>query len=304
VRRVIKCDARRLDDPEHGPFYAEMEFMTLGSIAFTSCIRSASKISHNMRQASAGDDAVSLLINLKGSLRISAGGRETLQRTPDVAMIRHDRPHTVVMTPSDDTGTQLNGKVHLCAYRLPRRALLEAAPNAANLDGGILNRNPAILDYLHQYTNDIVSRSNVPEDPALARTMSEHIFDLIAMLVGPTRDAAEVASRRGLRAARLKAILAYIEENLDNPDLGVKMIAAEHAISTRYVSQLMEEHGETLGHYILRRRLEMAAALLSDPDARHRRISDIAYACGFNDLSYFNRAFRRQLGESPSSFRP
>ena len=30
-----------------------------------------------------------------------------------------------------------------------------------------------------------------------------------------------------------------------------------------------------------------------------RRISDIAFDCGFNDLSYFNRCFRRRFGLSP-----
>jgi AraC-like DNA-binding protein len=32
-------------------------------------------------------------------------------------------------------------------------------------------------------------------------------------------------------------------------------------------------------------------------------ISDIAFACGFGDLSYFNRVFRRQYGATPSRVR-
>ena len=34
-----------------------------------------------------------------------------------------------------------------------------------------------------------------------------------------------------------------------------------------------------------------------------RRISDIAFDCGFNDLSYFNRAFRKRFGATPSELR-
>ena len=33
------------------------------------------------------------------------------------------------------------------------------------------------------------------------------------------------------------------------------------------------------------------------------RISDIAFACGFNDLSYFNRCFRRRFGLTPTAAR-
>jgi AraC-like DNA-binding protein len=33
------------------------------------------------------------------------------------------------------------------------------------------------------------------------------------------------------------------------------------------------------------------------------KVSDIAYACGFSDVSYFNRCFRRRFGCSPRELR-
>lgn len=36
---------------------------------------------------------------------------------------------------------------------------------------------------------------------------------------------------------------------------------------------------------------------------RERRISDVAVDCGFNDLSYFNRCFRRRFGLTPTAAR-
>ncbi len=133
--------------------------------------------------------------------------------------------------------------------------------------------------------------------------MGDHVFDLIALLLGPTKDAAHIASRRGLRAARLTGILAFIERNLDTPGLNSQMIASHYGISRRYVFQLMEENGETLSRHILRRRLDVAVAMSSDPVMEHMRVSDIAYACGFNDLSNFSREFKRRFGDSPRSFR-
>jgi AraC-like DNA-binding protein len=47
-------------------------------------------------------------------------------------------------------------------------------------------------------------------------------------------------------------------------------------------------------------RLRKAADLLTCPEGR---ISDIAFDCGFNDLSYFNRCFRRRFGLTPSAAR-
>ena len=35
----------------------------------------------------------------------------------------------------------------------------------------------------------------------------------------------------------------------------------------------------------------------------HRKVSDVAFACGFNDLSYFHRCFRRRFGMTPAGAR-
>ena len=53
----------------------------------------------------------------------------------------------------------------------------------------------------------------------------------------------------------------------------------------------------------MERRLENAAAMLRDAERRHIQIAEIALAASFNDLSYFNRAFRRHYGVTPSKMR-
>jgi AraC-like DNA-binding protein len=47
-------------------------------------------------------------------------------------------------------------------------------------------------------------------------------------------------------------------------------------------------------------RLRKAAELLANGEGR---VSDIAFDCGFNDLSYFNRCFRRRFGLTPTAAR-
>ena len=43
--------------------------------------------------------------------------------------------------------------------------------------------------------------------------------------------------------------------------------------------------------------------MLTDASLAGRTISDIAHRSGFNDISYFNRTFRRVYGASPSDIR-
>jgi AraC-like DNA-binding protein len=43
--------------------------------------------------------------------------------------------------------------------------------------------------------------------------------------------------------------------------------------------------------------------MLADPRRAREKISSIAYDCGFGDVSYFNRMFRRSYGAVPSELR-
>jgi AraC-like DNA-binding protein len=45
------------------------------------------------------------------------------------------------------------------------------------------------------------------------------------------------------------------------------------------------------------------SAMLSDVRKDAMKISDIALAAGFNDVSYFNRRFRVPFGASPTQYR-
>jgi len=47
----------------------------------------------------------------------------------------------------------------------------------------------------------------------------------------------------------------------------------------------------------------MTRMLLTDRTNDNLRISEIAYASGFSDISYFNRCFRRRFGFTPGSLR-
>ena len=66
---------------------------------------------------------------------------------------------------------------------------------------------------------------------------------------------------------------------------------------------LFESEGVRVGRYLREQRLLRAYQLLTGPFAGGRSITAIAYECGFNDLSYFNRSFRRRFGLTPTEAR-
>jgi AraC-like DNA-binding protein len=132
---------------------------------------------------------------------------------------------------------------------------------------------------------------------------TSHIFDLAALAMGATRDAAEIARGRGVRVARLRAIKADIVAHGGHIELSAEDIATRHRLSARYVRKLFESEGTSLSDFMLRQRLVSAHRMLSDPRHAVRSITAIAFEAGFNDLSYFNRAFRRCYDATPSDVR-
>ncbi|MGL4264254.1 MAG: helix-turn-helix domain-containing protein [Afipia sp.] len=105
------------------------------------------------------------------------------------------------------------------------------------------------------------------------------------------------------RGSRLSAIKAYIVSKIDNPALCLADIAAHQGISQSYVRKLFAAEGTRFTAYVLETRLEYVSRMLLDPDARTHSISAIALKCGFNDISYFNRVFRKHYGCTPSGLR-
>jgi AraC-like DNA-binding protein len=90
---------------------------------------------------------------------------------------------------------------------------------------------------------------------------------------------------------------------LGRNDLCLSEIATRSGLSPRQAQRLFEQAGTTFTEFVLEQRLLLARKLLCDPRARARKISDIAHSSGFSDLSYFNRAFRKRFGATPSELR-
>ncbi len=100
--------------------------------------------------------------------------------------------------------------------------------------------------------------------------------------------------------ARVTRIVRTIERRPD-ADLALGSLAREAGLSSYHFLRTFERLTGTTPHqYVLRSRLRAAAIrLLIEPG----RILDIAFDCGFGDVSNFNRAFRAEFGASPRAYR-
>src|SRR5262245_24054826 len=186
--------------------------------------------------------------------------------------------------------------------RVPRERLLAFVPNAEDLAGRPIPVSPTMASLLTS-TLDLATQLGPELDLLTREAVSRHLVDLIALVLGARGDTAELARGRGLAAAHLMVIKRYVVDQLTDPKLSVREVAARHSVSVRYVQLLFERSGTTFTRFLMEQRLLAAYDRLTNVLARSASITQIASECGFGDLSTFNRAFRRRFGATPSDKR-
>jgi AraC-like DNA-binding protein len=104
----------------------------------------------------------------------------------------------------------------------------------------------------------------------------------------------------GVEPVRIWKARNFIQEH-SGEELSLGQVAQAANMSRNYFSEKFKEAtGVTFVRYVARARFEKAAALLQQPDLR---VSEIAFAVGFQSLSQFNRTFKRLAGKPPREFR-
>jgi len=101
--------------------------------------------------------------------------------------------------------------------------------------------------------------------------------------------------------SRINKVLDYIEKNIDK-NFTLEELADTASFSKFHFNRIFKAlMGETPFRYILRIRLEKAAALLTATP--HQNISDIALQCGFADPVIFSRNFKSCFRISATQYR-
>jgi AraC-like DNA-binding protein len=92
----------------------------------------------------------------------------------------------------------------------------------------------------------------------------------------------------------------FIEEHSAD-ELSLSKVAKAANISANHLSEKFKQvTGTNFVDYVAHARFEKARALLLNSN---RRISEIAFAVGFQSLSQFNRVFKKLSGKCPSAYR-
>ncbi len=132
--------------------------------------------------------------------------------------------------------------------------------------------------------------------------LSQHLIDLLFATINHGK-----FEPPSTREARQRSTYAHakqlISNQFDDPCLSPAKIASGLSISVRTLHRLFDVYGDTVMHSIQQERIKRAALILSSPEMNHKSITEIAFACGFNDLTHFGRVFCEYTGSMPSQWR-
>jgi len=109
-----------------------------------------------------------------------------------------------------------------------------------------------------------------------------------------------VASRNRAEPVAIWKARKFIEEH-SSEELSLTKVANAVGMNANYLSENFKQVTDiNFVEYVARARFNAACDLLRNPNLR---VSEIAFAAGFQSLSQFNRVFKRFSGESPTQYR-
>lgn len=89
-----------------------------------------------------------------------------------------------------------------------------------------------------------------------------------------------------------------------NPDFNLEMMASDLEISRHKLSQIINTGQNKNFHKLINEyRIQEVKAMLVDPAYGHFSVLGIAFECGFNSKSAFNRIFKEETGLTPSEYK-
>lgn len=183
------------------------------------------------------------------------------------------------------------------SIHLPRGEMLHRFGNVCTGGIGIDRNDPLFLSMRAVLAKIFTS------DAAVTPQLGEAFLSLLGAYLSCVDHQTGVSERVG--NAVLSKALALIDRHALEPGFGPQELARRLQVAPRTLQRHFNSIGDSERKRILAVRLETARTRLDSLEEGCGRdsIAAIAYDSGFNDLSYFHRAFRERFGDSPGALR-
>lgn len=238
-----------------------------------------------------GDDRLMIVINRGDApMYVRQINRE--------AKLKRDEMTVVAMNTSSECHTPTGGASHV--VMVPREMIEQAGQVLERHAAKPLTLNPASQRLLSNHVRDLLE-ANGPLDENTEAAAGAYVTGLVAAILKlPGIKQPKPIEPDG--RARLMEVRKQIAKNYHSAKLTADAVGKPLGLSGRSIQLLLKRNDTTFSGELEAMRLEAAFAMLKS--VASARVSEIAFKCGFADLSTFHRAFRERYGDTPNAFRP
>ncbi len=253
-------------------------------------------------------DVVLLSLICSGSGRHVMGDRVFVENGQSVAVTHYGEPHTII---TDENGMDiLNIYLDLKHFTLP-----PLSPELSRVLPLFIPVHPAFYNNLNRLVRIEFDNIEIPASLAfgIERELRERqpgclaaALDYLRLFLG---ECCRQIIRTGIAVPgaaatpsmlRLEKVRQHLEAHCTEY-FTLDTLAAMAGLSKNYLCRAFRQYtGQTVFEYIIGQRIQQSMLIMRHSDDK---LFAIAWRCGFRDLSYFNRTFKRLTGVSPAVYR-
>ena len=287
-QRVAPMRYERVGDE---PALGEMSAKMIGDAPLMELLCGGARASRTRSEiARSSDHFYALVVQTDGTTCITVRGEDVPLRRGDIFL--GDTMHELAL--------DLERPCQHLIVKLPP-PWIEARVARPDLFFGTILRDRPVSRLLASY---LVNGFQMADElsPAVAEMFAQHTVDLLTQALVETQSDPTTPSDAWRAAIFLRA-RRLIMLNLGDSNLSPDRIAAQLHVSKRTLERIFAAHDDTVMRRVYEERVRQAARLLATPAAAHRSVTEIAFACGFQDSAHFTRTFAARNGITPSKWR-
>lgn len=275
-------------------FHGEVAVLQLGQVQLGSAHTIADGAVKVMRSDAKlrqdSDDRIMMVINRgETPMHVRQFDREIALNRDEMTVLAMDMP--------SECATPSSGRSHVIL--LARETVPQPGRMLERLAATRLDTHRLAQSLLSQHVAQLLDAEE-HLDEAVEAAAGEYIAQL-AITILKMQSAQAARPRAEKSGTRLADIRKQIARSYRVPDLKPGAVGERLGMSGRSIQHIMKQHGTTFSEEVMTMRLEAAFGMLRNGSGDP--IADIAFKCGFADLSTFYRAFRARYGGTPNAFR-
>lgn len=253
-----------------------------------------------------------LVLVVEGTLELHVEDTVTIVHEGEIGCVNTGRVHYATLY--EENGVRSKNKVRVISFLFDLNHALTPSgttddEHMRDLSHGVLNFPPLIkkdIPYLQEIRSDLQKCATVykkregPYELKLKSLLFDlfYYFDQIPNFFLHLREWDNARSRE--RRDKIFAVFDFVEKNYTEPISVIDMSNHVNMGSDNFYKFFTSIAGISPVNYLIKVRLEKAKELLSETDSP---VTEVCFQCGFANVSYFIRQFKKQYGVTPNKYR-